>query len=119
LTESLSGAAIAGKTPSGVVTANQTQDSDCGGFSLWTVQVKNVNLPNGTVLWVTFEGLSIGEITLSNGSGTMPTYNIGPFSVLAGHPDSSVSVYDSVPDQSPFQKILVGGDFSEEGHGHG
>jgi hypothetical protein len=108
LTEPLSGSAIGGKTPSGTATANETKDSGCGGFSLLTVQVKNVNLPNGTVLWITLDGLSVGEITLSNGAGTMPTYNMGAFNVNK----DLVRVYDSVPDQSPFQQILIGGGFS-------
>jgi hypothetical protein len=108
LTESLSGPAISGKTPSGTATANETHDSGCGGYSLLTVQVKNVNLPNGTVLWVTLDGLSVGEITLNRGSGTMPTYNMGAFNVNK----DLVRVYDSLPDQSPFQQILIGGGFS-------
>ena len=36
--------------------------------------VKNVNLANGTVLWVTHSGRPIGRITLANGSGTMAPY---------------------------------------------
>lgn len=108
LTDSLSGSAINGETPSGVGTANETKLSGCGGFALLTVQVKNVNLPDGTVLWVTFDGLSVGEINLSRGSGTMPQYNMGDFSV--GGFDQ-VRVYDSLPDASPFQQILIGGGF--------
>ena len=106
-THSLTGPAINGETPSGVATANETQLSGCGGFTLLTVQVKNVNLPNGTVLWVTFEGLPVGEINLSRGSGTMPQYNMGDFGV--GPVDSEVQVFDSLPDASPFQQILSGG----------
>jgi hypothetical protein len=36
--------------------------------------VKNVNLPNGTVLWVTMGGEPIGQITLTGGGGTMASY---------------------------------------------
>lgn len=108
LTEPLSGPAISGKTPSGTATANETHDSGCGGYSLLTVQVKDVSLPDGTVVWVTLDGLPVGEITLSHGSGTMPTYNMGNFSVRK----DLVKVYDSLPDQSPFQQILIGGTFS-------
>jgi hypothetical protein len=108
LTEPLSGPAISGKTPSGTATANETHDSGCGGYSLLTVQVKNVNLANGTVLWVTLDGLPVGEITLSRGSGTMPAYNMGAFNVNK----DLVRVYDSLPDASPFQQILIGGGFS-------
>jgi len=107
LTEPLSGSAISGKTPSGTATANETNNTACGGYTLLTVQVKNVNLPNGTVLWVTLDGLSVGEITLSRGSGTMPTYAMS----LTVNKDL-VAVYDSLPDQSPFQQILIGGGFA-------
>jgi Abnormal spindle-like microcephaly-assoc'd, ASPM-SPD-2-Hydin len=109
LTDSLSGSAINGQTPRGVGTADETKLSGCGGFALLTVQVKNVNLPDGTVLWVTFDGLPVGEINLSRGSGTMPQYNMGDFSVGGFE---QVRVYDSLPDQSPFQQILIGGGFS-------
>jgi Abnormal spindle-like microcephaly-assoc'd, ASPM-SPD-2-Hydin len=108
LTDSLSGPAISGQTPSGTGTSNETKLSGCGGFALFTVQVKNVNLPDGTVLWVTFDGLAVGEINLSRGSGTMPSYNFGDFSV--GGFDQ-VRVFDSLPDASPFQQILIGGGF--------
>jgi hypothetical protein len=109
LTDSLTGPAINGKTPSGVGTANETQLSGCGGFALFTVHVKNVNLPDGTVLWVTFDGLPVGGIRLSRGSGTMPQYNMGDFSVGGFE---QVRVFDSLPDASPFQQILIGGGFS-------
>jgi hypothetical protein len=109
LTDSLSGSAINGQTPSGVGTADETQLSGCGGFALLTVQVNNVNRPDGTVLWVTFDGLAVGEIILRRGSGTMPQYNLGDFSVGGFE---QVRVFDSLPDASPFQQILIGGGFS-------
>jgi hypothetical protein len=108
LTEQLTGSAIGGKTPSGTATADESNLSGCGGYGLLTVKVKNVNLTNGTVLWVTLDGKPVGEITLSRGSGTMPTYNMGDFAVNK----DQVTVYDSLPDQSPFQQILIGGGFS-------
>jgi hypothetical protein len=37
--------------------------------------VKNVNRPNGTVLWVFLDLRAIGLITLDGGAGTMKTYN--------------------------------------------
>jgi hypothetical protein len=109
-TDSLSGSAINGQTPSGVGTADETKLSGCGGFALLTVQVKNVNLPDGTVLWVEFDGLAVGEITLRGGSGTMPQYNLGDFSVGGFE---QVRVFNSLPDASPFQQILLGGGFSQ------
>jgi hypothetical protein len=108
-TDSLSGPAINGQTPSGTGTADETRLSGCGGFALLTVQVTNVNLPDGTVLWVEFDGLAVGEITLSRGSGTVPQYNLGDFSVGGFE---QVPVFDSLPDASPFQQILIGGGFS-------
>jgi hypothetical protein len=53
------------------------------------------------------DGLPVGEIMLGRGSETMPTYNIGGFSVNK----DLVRVYDSLPDQFPFQQILIGGSF--------
>jgi hypothetical protein len=109
-TDSLSGPAINGQTPSGVGTADETKLSGCGGFALLTIRVNNVNLPDGTVLWVEFDGLAVGEITLSGGSGTMPQYNLGDFSVGGFE---QVQVFDSLPDASPYQQILLGGGFSQ------
>ena len=44
--------------------ADETQSSRCGGFSILSVSVKRVNLPNGTQLWVTLDFNSVGVITL-------------------------------------------------------
>jgi hypothetical protein len=108
-TEALSGSSFGGKTPSGTATANDTKFSGCGGFTTLSVTVKNVNLPNGTQLWVSFDDtLGVGIITLSKGSGTMPLYNFGDFSV--GKTDQ-VQVYSALPGGSTFQQILNGGTF--------
>jgi Putative Ig domain len=107
LRESLSGPAINGKTPSGTATADESKFSGCGGFSLLSVQVKNVNLKDGTILWVTLDFTPVGMITLSHGSGTMPTLNLGRFGVSR----DQIRVYNSLPDASPFQQILIGGGF--------
>jgi hypothetical protein len=101
--------AVSVQTPSGVGTADETRLSGCGGFTLLTIRVSHVNLPDGTVLWVEFDGLAVGEITLSGGSGTMPQYNMGDFSVGGFE---QVRVFNSLPDASPFQQILLGGGFS-------
>jgi hypothetical protein len=103
----LSGPTFNGKTPSGQATADMTQFSGCGGFSLLSAQVKNVNLPDGSVLWVTLDFGPVGTITLRGGSGTMPTYNMGRFGVS----NDDVRVYSSLPDISTFQQILIGGAF--------
>ena len=103
----LSGPTFNGKTPSGQATADMTQFSGCGGFSLLSAQVKNVNLPDGSVLWVTLDFKPVGTIRLSGGSGTMPTYNMGRFGVS----NDDVRVYSALPDISTSQQILIGGAF--------
>jgi Putative Ig domain len=107
LREPLSGAAFNGRTPSGQATADETRFSGCGGFSLLSVQVKDVNLPDGTVLWVTLDFGPVGTITLRAGSGTMPTYNLGRFGVS----NDDVRVYSALPDIAGSQQILIGGAF--------
>jgi hypothetical protein len=107
LKEPLSGPTFNGKTPSGQATADETKFSGCGGFSLLSVQVKDVNLPDGSVLWVTLDFKPVGTITLRGGSGTMPTYNMGRFGVS----NDDVRVYSALPDISTSQQILIGGAF--------
>jgi hypothetical protein len=46
-------------------------------------------------------------ITLSRGSGTMPTYNMEDFGVKR----DQIRIYNSLPDTSPFQQILIGRGF--------
>jgi hypothetical protein len=107
LRESLAGTPFNGQTPSGNATADESHFSGCGGFSLLSVSVQKVNVPNGTQLWVTLDFMPVGIITISNGSGTMPTYNMGRFGVSR---DQS-RVYSSLPDSGAFQQILGGGSF--------
>ena len=107
LREPLSGPAFNGATPSGQATADETRFSGCGGFSLLSVQVRNVNLPDGSVLWVTLDFGPVGTITLHGGSGTMPTLNMGQFGVSR----DQIRVYSSLPDLPGFQQILIGGSF--------
>jgi hypothetical protein len=77
--ETLVGPAINGVTPSGLATADQSKFSG-GGSTILTVQVKNVNLPSGTVLGVTLDFTPVGSITLSGGQGSMTT-SLGHFAV--------------------------------------
>jgi hypothetical protein len=49
----------------------------------------------------------VGMITLSRGSGTMPTDKMGDFGVSR----DQIRIYNSLPDTSPFQQILSGGGF--------
>jgi Putative Ig domain/Abnormal spindle-like microcephaly-assoc'd, ASPM-SPD-2-Hydin len=107
LKEGLSGPAFNGKTPSGQATADETRFSGCGGFSLLSVQVKDVNLPDGTQLWVTLDFGAVGTITLRGGSGTMATYNMGRFGVSR----DQIRVNSALPDVSTAQQILIGGSF--------
>jgi hypothetical protein len=106
LTELLSGPALNGQTPTGKALADET-NFGCGGFSTLSVSVKKVNLPDGTQLWATLDGLPVGTITLSRGSGAMATYNLGEFAPSM----DQVHVFSSFPDTNPFQQILSGGSF--------
>lgn len=107
LKEDLSGSTFNGKNPSGQATADESKFSGCGGFSLLSVKVKDVNLPDGTVLWVTLDFKPVGTITLRGGSGTMPAYNMGRFGVSR----DQIRVYNSLPDVSGFTQILTGNSF--------
>jgi hypothetical protein len=107
LRESLSGSVFNGRTPRGQATADETQFSGCGGFSLLSVQVRDVNLADGTQLWVTLDFGPVGTITLRGGSGTMPTFNMGQFGVSR----DQIRVYSALPDVNGAQQILIGGSF--------
>src|SRR4051795_2578573 len=107
LREALTGPAFNGATPSGQATADETRFSGCGGFSLLSATVKNVNLPDGSVLWVTLDFGPVGTITLRGGSGTMATYNMGRFGVSR----DAIRVNSALPDVPGAQQILIGGAF--------
>jgi hypothetical protein len=108
LTERLSGPTFNGQTPSGTATADETQFSGCGGFSVLSVGVKKVNLPDGTQLWATIDFKAVGTITLRHGSGSMTPYNLGRFGVSM----DAVRIFSSLPDVGSFQQILIGGSFT-------
>src|SRR3954449_1975858 len=105
--ETLSGPTFNNRTPSGRATADMTKFSGCGGFSTLSVSVSNVNLPDGTRLWVTLDFGAVGTITLHGGSGTMALYNMGRFGVSR----DAVRVYSALPDISSSAQILIGGSF--------
>jgi hypothetical protein len=107
LQEALSGTTFNGQTPNGQATSDETQFSGCGGFSILSVQVSNVNLPDGAQIWVTLDFKAVGLITLRGGSGTMPSYNMGDFAVSR----DQIRVYSTLPDIASFQQILIGGSF--------
>jgi Putative Ig domain/Abnormal spindle-like microcephaly-assoc'd, ASPM-SPD-2-Hydin len=77
----LTGPAIAGKTPGGQGVGDQSQLTACGGITVITASVRNVNLPDGTVLWVTLGGEPIGRITLLGGAASMAPWTL-PFGTL-------------------------------------
>jgi hypothetical protein len=77
--EQLSGPTMNGVVPDGQATADESQFL-CGGSTLLTVDVRNVNLPDGTVLNVSLDFLPIGTIALSSGAGSL-TVNLGHFAV--------------------------------------
>jgi hypothetical protein len=68
--------------------------------------VRNVNLPNGTVLWVYHVGL-VGQITLSGGAGTMRPYNLGGIALRFDH----ISAYSTAPPLVLAQPPVVSGGF--------
>src|SRR3954465_9001129 len=105
--EALSGPTFNSRTPSGSATADMTKFSGCGGFSTLTVSVSNVNLPDGTRLWVTLDFGAVGTITVSGRSGTMALYNMGRFGVSR----DAVRVYSALPDVASSVQILIGGSF--------
>ena len=77
--ETLSGPAINGVVPEGQALADESRFST-GGPTILTVQIKKVNLPDGTVLGVTLDFTPVGSITLSGQQGTMQT-SLGHFAV--------------------------------------
>ncbi len=97
--ETLSGPAINGVVPEGEARADESRFL-CGGDTILTVQVKKVNLPDGTVLGVTLDFQSIGTITLSRGEGTL-SVNLGHFAVS----NDEVAVYNGTT------QILIGSYF--------
>ncbi len=99
LQETLSGPAINGVVPEGQALADESQFLS-GGSTTLTVQVKKVNLPDGTVLGVTLDFQPIGTITLNRGEGTL-TANLGHFAVSN----------DEVRVNNGATNILIGGFF--------
>ncbi|HEU5268880.1 MAG TPA: choice-of-anchor D domain-containing protein [Jatrophihabitans sp.] len=106
--ETLSGPSFNGQTPTGTATVDETKFSGCGGFSVLSISVSHVNVPDGTQLWATLDFGPVGTITVSHGSGTMTPYNLGRFGVSR----DQVRVYSSLPDLAGYQQILSGGSFS-------
>ncbi len=68
--------------------------------------MKNVNLPNGTVLWVTLGGEPIGRITLSNSGGSM-----APWTTVSSLRKQGKGVFTQPPTGSSPQSPLLSGPF--------
>jgi hypothetical protein len=97
--ETLSGPAFNGMVPQGEARADESRFL-CGGDTILTVQVKNVNLPDGAVLPVSVSFTPVGAITLSRHEGTMI--------VDVGHTAFS---HDNVRVNYAGTTILIGGFF--------
>jgi hypothetical protein len=103
----LAGPAIAGQAPSGQAIGDQSQLTACGGFTVITASVRNVNLPNGAVLWVTLGGEPIGRITLSGGAGSMAPWTLA-ISTLR---KQAMGVFTQPPTGTSAQPPLLSGPF--------
>jgi hypothetical protein len=106
-TAALTGPAIAGKTPGGQGIGDQSQLTACGGFTVIRASVQNVNLPNGTVLWVTLGGEPIGRITLSGGAGSMAPWTL-PFGTLR---KQAMGIFTQPPIGNATQPPILSGPF--------
>lgn len=107
VTEPLTGAAIAGKVPSGQAVGDESQLTACGGFTTIAASVKDVNEPNGTVLWVSLDFKLIGQITLNGGSGTMKAYDAGDFGLFF----DQIRIDDQSPPRVNGQTDVLAGSF--------
>jgi putative Ig domain-containing protein/ASPM-SPD-2-Hydin domain-containing protein len=105
-TANLAGRAIAGKTPSGQAVGDQSQLTACGGFTTIKASVKDVNLPNGTVLWVALGGRVIGRIVLNNGTATM-----APWVTTQSLRQQGISVDTQPPSGDPTRVPVLSGKF--------
>jgi hypothetical protein len=107
-TANLTGPAIGGKVPSGQGLGDQSQLTACGGFTVIHVSVKNVNLPNGTVLWVTLGGgQAIGRIVLNGGSATMAPWTLAISSLRK----QSIQIYSQPPSGNSLRSPVLSGPF--------
>jgi hypothetical protein len=106
-TAALSGPPIGGRTPSGQGVGDQSQLTACGGFTVLTASVKDVNLPNGTILWVTLGGEPIGRITLSGGAGSMAPWTL-PQSTLR---KQGMGIFTAPPTNSVTDVAILSGPF--------
>src|SRR4051812_42570017 len=71
LSTPLVGTPINGVTPSGSARVDQSKLPQTPGTL--TVEVKNVNLPDGTALAIELDGMAVGTINLVRGQGKVST----------------------------------------------
>ena len=79
VSEQLTGPTLNAVVPDGRAIADESRFM-CGGTTLLTVQVSNVNLPDGTVLDVSLDFMPVGTITLSRMAGVV-TRDLGHFAL--------------------------------------
>jgi hypothetical protein len=79
LKETLTGPPIGGAAPEGQALADESRFQS-GGDTILSVQIRKVNLPDGTPLDVSLDFTPIGRIILAGGGGTL-TANLGHFGV--------------------------------------
>lgn len=79
LKETLTGPAINGVVPEGQAIADESRFSG-GGSTFLTVQIRKVNLPDGTALGVSIDFKPLGSIVLAQGAGSL-TVSLGHFAV--------------------------------------
>ena len=99
LKETLTGPAINGVVPEGQALADESRFPS-GGSTFLTVQIRKVNLPDGTVLDVSIDFKPLGSIALAQGAGSL-TVSLGHFGVSR----------DSVAVKNGGVTILSGGSF--------
>jgi hypothetical protein len=77
--ETLTSAALNSVGPEGEALADQSNYLT-GGSTILTVQIKKVNVPDGTALGVTLDFTQLGSISVSRGEGTA-RFDLGHFAV--------------------------------------
>jgi hypothetical protein len=106
--DALSGPAIGGRTPTGQAIEDESNLTSCGGFGVLTVSLKDVGLPNGTVLWVYLDSGPVGTITLNNSTGSMK-----PFIIQTGLRFDHVEIINGPPPVTlSTPRALTGGSFN-------
>lgn len=104
---SMSGPAIAGRVPSGQAVLDESRVTTCGGYSILNVSVSNVNLPNGTLLWIYFDSRLVGRVSLLNQTAKMAPFNLGDYLSRK----DSVSVYDTPPPVTTLEPTVLSSGF--------